>query len=240
MKNVLIIGASGDIGRATVKKLAEENSDLSFVLHYHKNKSSIVELTQQLKEEQVLQVIQADLSTNKGAVSLSQQILYPIHAVIFVSGLTQHGLFQDMSQNDMDDMINVHVKSPWLIIQHVLPTMLKQKKGKIIYITSIWGDTGASHEVIYSSVKGAQNSFIKALAKEVGSSGISVNGISPGFVETKMNEHLARDEREDIVSQIPLQRPALPEDIAHSVQFLMDDDSNYILGEIINVTGGWH
>ena len=106
-------------------------------------------------------------------------------------------------------------------------------------ITSIWGNVGASYEVIYSSVKGAQNSFVKALAKEVAPSGISVNGISPGYIETKMNSHLSEEERQAIIDEIPMSRAGLPSEIAYTVSFLLDDRSTYIQGEIINMNGGW-
>src|SRR5699024_2315016 len=102
-----------------------------------------------------------------------------------------------------------------------------------------WGDVGASNEVIYSSVKGAQNSFVKALAKEVAPSGISVNAISPGYVDTKMNSHLDEDEKNAILSDIPMNRAGSPADVANAVSFLLDDRSNYIQGEIIHLTGGW-
>src|SRR5690625_4814641 len=117
--------------------------------------------------------------------------------------------------------------------------MIRKQRGKIIFITSIWGNIGASNEVIYSSVKGAQNSFVKALAKEVGPSGISVNAVSPGFIDTKMNRHIMEEELEDIIAHIPLNRPGLASDVAHTVRFLMDEKSDYIQGEIVNITGGW-
>lgn len=106
-------------------------------------------------------------------------------------------------------------------------------------ITSIWGSVGASNEVMYSSVKGAQNSFVKALAKEVAPSGVSVNAISPGFIETKMNGHLSPVEKDSIMAQIPMNRAGKPEEIAHTVRFLIDEKSNYIQGEIIEINGGW-
>jgi len=238
MKNVLIIGASGDIGSAIVKELAKE--EYSFILHYHQNKQSIETLIEQLDEAAILQVIQADLTTDKGVISLYEQLIFTVHAIIFVSGTAQHGLFQNVSEKMMEDMVTLHVKSPWVITQKLLPAMIKRQSGKIIFITSIWGNTGASNEVIYSSVKGAQNSFVKALAKEVGPNGISVNAVSPGFIDTKMNSHLLEDEREAIISNIPANRIGLPDEIAHAVRFLMDEKSNYILGEIIQISGGWY
>lgn len=236
-KNVLVLGASGDIGSTICKQLAEEG--YSLILHYHQNKMSINALINQLPEEVILQTVQADLRNGEEVRQLCSNIFYSIDAIIYVSGTAHFGLFQDVSENVMDEMLSLHVKSPWLVVQHFLPNMIKNKQGKIIFITSIWGDVGASNEVIYSSVKGAQNSFVRALAKEVGPSGISVNAVSPGFIDTKMNDHLLNEEKEDLIAHIPLNRVGLTSDVAHTVSFLMDDRSNYIQGEIINITGGW-
>jgi len=238
MKNVLVIGASGDIGRAIVQALAQEN--YQFILHYHQNKQAMENLLKDIETSKVLQVIQADLTKDDGANNLYEQIVYAVHAVIYVSGLTEHRLFSEVDEQTMDRMLTLHVKSPWLITQKLLPSMIKRHSGKVIFITSIWGSSGASNEVIYSSVKGAQNSFVKALAKEVGPSGVSVNAVSPGFIDTKMNRHIQAEERQTIISQIPANRIGLPDEIAHAVQFLMDEKSNYILGEIIQISGGWH
>src|SRR5690625_3846451 len=138
----------------------------------------------------------------------------------------------------MEDMLTLHVKSPWILTQKLLPAMIKRRTGKIIFITSIWGNTGASNEVIYSSVKGAQNSFVKALAKEVGPNGISVNAVSPGCIDTKMNKHLLEDEREAVRSNIPASGIGLTDEIGHAVSVLMDEKSEYMLGEMIQVAGG--
>src|SRR5690625_2725468 len=117
--------------------------------------------------------------------------------------------------------------------------MIILKSVKIVFITSIWGHVGASFEVVYSTVKGAQNSFVKSLAKEVGPNGISVNGVSPGFIDTKMNQHLLQEEKAAIISDIPLNRAGLATDVSHTVLFLLDDKANYIQGEIVHITGGW-
>ena len=236
-KNVLILGASGDIGSAISKQLSKEG--YSLILHYHQNKASINTLMEELDEQTVLQTVRADLRKNTEVHQLCDNIFFPVHAVIYVTGTAHFGLFQDVLESEMDEMLSLHVKSPWLVIQHFLPEMIQRKAGKIIFITSIWGDVGASNEVIYSSVKGAQNSFVKALAKEVGPSGVSVNAVSPGFIDTKMNRHIVNEEREDIIAHIPLNRVGVTSDVAHTVSFLMDERSNYIQGEIVNITGGW-
>src|SRR5699024_7608841 len=236
-KNVLILGASGDIGSAISKQLSSEG--YSLILHYHQNKSSIVQLMNELDETTVLQTIRADLRKEEEAHRLSEEVLCPVHAIIYVSGTAHFGLFQDVSEQEMDEMLSLHVKAPWLITQHFLPGMFKGRSGKIIFITSIWGNVGVSDEVIYCSVKGAQNRFVKALAKEVGPSGICVNAVSSGFIDTKMNRHIMEEELEDIIAHIPLNRPGLASDVAHTVRFLMDEKSDYIQGEIVNITGGW-
>ncbi len=187
----MIIGASGDIGSAIYKQLAAEGDQL--ILHYHQNKSA---LDAGLDQESILKEIQADLSTEDGLSHFLKQLTLPVDAVVFASGNAHYGLFQDTDETIMDSMLTLHVKAPWLITRHILPQMITRKKGKIIVITSIWGEVGASNEVVYSSVKGAQNSFVKALAKEVAPSGISVNAVSPGFIDTKMNGHLQADEKE--------------------------------------------
>lgn len=236
-KNVLIVGASGDIGMAIAKELV--NNGYSLILHYNKNKQPIDTFCKTVNDETVLDTIQANLSKKEDIQKLINGLVYPVDSIVYVSGMAHFGLFQDVNEKTMDEMLDLHVKAPWLITQHILPEMIKAKTGKIIFITSLWGNVGASHEVIYSSVKGAQNSFVKALAKEVAPSGISVNAVSPGFIDTKMNGHLLANEKEAIISEIPMNRPGLPDEIAYTVGFLMSEKANYIQGEIVKVTGGW-
>ncbi|ASN05673.1 elongation factor P 5-aminopentanone reductase [Virgibacillus necropolis] len=236
-KNVLIIGASGDIGLAIAKQLASDG--YSLLLHFNKNNDGFKSIRGTINEECILTEIKADLSHADGIKYLLSQLVFPVDAIIIASGRAHHALFQDSQEDVMDEMLTLHVKAPWMIVNHVLPTMVQKKKGSIIFITSIWGNVGASNEVLYSSVKGAQNSFVKALAKEVAPSGISVNAISPGFIDTKMNHHLSEEEKQAIVDQIPMNRPGFPGEIAHTVRFLMDEKSTYIQGEIINIDGAW-
>lgn len=237
MKNVLVLGASGDIGSTISTDLAIEGYQL--ILHYFKNKSSIENTLNIVDETKILQTIQADLSNMEEVHRLCEEIAYSVDAIVFVSGNAQFGLFQQVKETDMEKMLTLHVRAPWIITQAFLPAMIKNKSGKIIFITSIWGDVGASNEVIYSSVKGAQNSFVRALAKEIGPSGVSVNAVSPGFIDTKMNKHLQNEEKEAIISNIPLNRAGLASDVSHTVSFLMDEKSSYIQGEIVHITGGW-
>lgn len=236
-RNILIIGASGGIGDAITHTLANNGDQL--MLHYHTNKQAMTRLYDQLPPDQLLLEIQADLTTGEGIEALLNQLVFPVDAIVFASGTAYYGLFQYAAPDDMDRMLSLHVKAPWLITKRLLPQMITRQAGAIIFITSIWGREGASHEVMYSSVKGAQNSFVKALAKEIAPSGVSVNAISPGYIDTKMNDDLSAEEKAGVIDQIPAGRAGKPEEIAHIVQFLLDEKSAYIQGEIIEVNGGW-
>ncbi|SFA76524.1 3-oxoacyl-[acyl-carrier protein] reductase [Lentibacillus halodurans] len=233
----MIIGASGDIGTAIAKQLAGEGYRL--ILHYYQNKQAITAHRAGLDKESILMEIQADLSETEGINHLIRQLVFPVDAVIFAGGKAHYGLFQDTDEGAMDLMLTLHVKAPWTITKHLLPSMIRRKQGRIILITSVWGEVGAGHEVVYSSVKGAQNSFVKALAKEAAPSGIAVNAVSPGFIDTKMNQHLLSEEKAQIIHDIPANRAGTSKDVAHTVSFLMSKQSDYIHGEIIHVSGGW-
>lgn len=236
-KNVLIIGASGDIGIAIAERLAMEGYQL--LLHYNQQKKVIDRLRTTLEKECILAIMQADLGGQTGMQKLLEELVYPVDYIVFASGSAYYGIFQETPEKTMDEMLSLHVKSPWMITRHLLPSMIRKKTGKIVFITSIWGDVGASYEVLYSAVKGAQNSFVKALAKEVAPSGISINAVSPGFIDTKMNRHLIQEEKNAIISEIPMNRAGTTDEIAHTVSFLLDRNSSYIQGEIIGVNGGW-
>ncbi|HEY4601621.1 MAG TPA: SDR family oxidoreductase [Cerasibacillus sp.] len=235
-KNVLIIGASGDIGKHIAINLGEAGHQL--ILHYNQNDAAIEEIKSLLPDETILSVIQADLQTTKHIQVFIKQVVFSVDAIVFACGNAHYSLFQDTSEQTMDTLIQLHIKAPWLICQAFLPEMIERRSGHIIMITSVWGEVGASYEVAYSSVKGAQISFIKALAKEVGSSHVLVNGVSPGWIDTKMND-LSKEEREKLKMEIPLQRPGSPNDVSDLVHFLLSDKANYIHGQIIRVDGGW-
>ena len=154
------------------------------------------------------------------------------------AGVSKIGLLMDMTEEDWDDLMNVNLKGVFNCSHAVIPQMLKQEKGSIINISSIWGSVGASCEVIYSASKGGVNSFTMALAKELGSSGIRVNAISPGVIETEMNNFLSIEERKLLEEEIPMRKFGKGEDIAKLVVFLSSEDSKYITGQVIKVDGG--
>lgn len=235
---VLVTGASGGIGRAISLKLA--SNGYSLYLHYNKNKSAIEELLGSLKEyEGEFIPVQADLSGKNGYETLAKQI-FSLDGIVHNSGISQQGLFVDLDGEQLDKLINVHIYNPLMLTSKLLPKMLPKKKGNIVVISSIWGQAGASYEVAYSTVKGAQISFVKALSKELALSGIRVNGIAPGAIQTEMLSNYSEEELQLIREEIPLRRLGSPENIADAVHFLLSENASYITGQTIAVNGGWY
>lgn len=235
--HILVLGASGDIGGQIVKDLAEAGH--TFSLHYHTNHERIADLVEVLPAEAVFEIIQSDLSTMQGIEHCIQHVQFNPEAIIFAQGQSNDSLFTEASTVEMDALLKVHVQATWHISQAFLPAMIKKQFGHLLVLSSVWGEVGASHEVVYSSVKGAQNSFVKALAKEVAPSGVLVNGIAPGFIDTQMNQQFSDEERQTLKSSIPLGRLGKAEDISHLVTFLLSEQSSYITGQVMHVTGGW-
>ncbi|WP_200816491.1 elongation factor P 5-aminopentanone reductase [Salirhabdus sp. Marseille-P4669] len=236
-KICLITGASGDIGEAITKAVLHDGWQV--ILHCNQNIAKVREMTKHFPEESVLSIIQSDLSSEAGIQLLLDSLAFSVDAFVHASGTALYGLFQETSDQQMHDMFYLHVYAPWKISKEILPNMVRKQQGHIVVISSIWGEVGASNEVIYSSVKGAQNSFVKALSKEVAFSNINVNAVSPGFINTKMNGHLSGSERDELLDSIPAGRAGAPEDVAELVSFLISSKASYINGQVVSVNGGW-
>ncbi|MFL6517540.1 MAG: elongation factor P 5-aminopentanone reductase [Bacillus sp. (in: firmicutes)] len=238
MKYVLITGASGGIGQAIACNLAEKGYYL--YLHYNKNEQSIRGLLEKLEQYGGEYIpIQADLAVPNSYKRVVSEI-FSLDAIIHCGGHSQYGLFVDLQHAEAEALLNVHVLSPLMLTKELLPKLLVKGKGNIVVITSIWGQTGAACEVAYSTAKGAQIAFVKALSKEVALNGIRVNAIAPGPIETPMMEGFTQEELEQISYEIPMGRLGKPEEIARSVAFLLSDESSYITGQVLGVNGGWY
>ncbi|TGB00337.1 SDR family oxidoreductase [Sporolactobacillus shoreae] len=240
MKNALITGASGAIGQATARKLAEVG--YSLYLHYNTGKKKAGDLSDELSDlypKQTFTCVQADLAQKDGTEKLLGSLTGSVEEVVYNCGKSQVGLFQDVSETTVQEFVQLQLTSPFRLIQKLIQPMIRMKKGKIIFVSSIWGLTGASTEVLYSMVKGGQNTFVKALAKEVAPSGITVNAVAPGAVDTPMMDEFSREDAELVKEEIPMGRFARPEEIASLIRFLMSQEADYISGQIISANGAW-
>lgn len=237
-KYVLITGASGGIGQAVAYTLAKKGYNL--YLHYNQNEQSVKELKEKLNQfgGEYLPV-HADLTTFDGYKRICSQI-FSLDEIIHCGGTSQYGLFVDLERAEAESLLNLHVLSPLMLTKELLPKLLSKRSGNIIVISSIWGQTGAACEVAYSTVKGAQIAFVKALSKEVALNGIRVNGIAPGAIKTSMMQGFTKEDIEQIENDIPMGRLGKPDEIAGAVAFLLSDEAAYITGQILGINGGWY
>ncbi|QOY34537.1 elongation factor P 5-aminopentanone reductase [Anaerobacillus isosaccharinicus] len=237
MKYALITGASGGIGREIAIALAKEGYCL--YLHYHTNEQSIDDLREHLASTQTWK-IKANLAAKTGVSKILEAIPTSIDVLVLNSGNSYVGLMTDMEDTQVEEMIQLHLTSPFLLTKALLPLMVQKKAGNIVAVSSIWGVTGASCEVLYSTLKGGLNTFVKALAKEVAPSGIRVNGVAPGAIATKMMGNFSDDEIESLCDEIPMGRLGEPKEVAALIAFLISNQAPYLNGQIININGAWY
>ena len=240
MSVILVTGGARGIGKAIVEQLAKQGNTI--LLHYNKSENEAKELEKALKEKSIsVYKYKADLSKFEEAKEMVEYFISKvknIDVLINNAGISQIKLFTDITIEDWKKMMDTNISSMFYVTREVVPNMIHNKKGCIINISSIWGETGASCEVHYSASKGAVNGFTKALAKELGPSNIRVNAIAPGFIETDMNKEIDAETKKMIVEQIPLGKTGNPKDIAKSVNWLIEDE--YTTGQIISVNGGMY
>ncbi|MFC5603127.1 elongation factor P 5-aminopentanone reductase [Sporosarcina koreensis] len=236
----VILGSSGGIGEAVSRKLAADG--WSLYLHYNKNAERASELKRSLTEtypEADFHSVQSDLSEPDGAVKLAEQVGH-VQAIVVASGQSMLRLLTDTTRSDMDALWRVHMQNPAMFISLASAQLRSHPISYIVFIGSIWGNTGAAGEVMYSAVKGAQHAFVKAYAKEAAYTGTRVNAIAPGWIETEMNGELSEDDKLVVIDQIPLQTTGQPEQVADLASFLLSGKADYMTGEILKLNGGWY
>ncbi|MDD2402498.1 MAG: 3-oxoacyl-ACP reductase FabG [Clostridia bacterium] len=240
-KTVFITGASRGIGKEIALLFAKNNFNVA--INYLNNEKGAETLYRQLQEQDCNALkVQGDVG-NRNSVERMVTKTYDqfgeINVLINNAGIAQQKLFTDISNDDWDNMFNVNIKGVFNCCQCVLPKMIKNRQGKIINISSIWGMTGGSCEVHYSASKAAVIGFTKALAKEVGLSNIQVNCVAPGVIDTDMNSDLDDSAINEIKERTPLGVIGAPRDIAEAVLFLASEKSNFITGQVISPNGGF-
>ncbi|MBU5293915.1 3-oxoacyl-[acyl-carrier-protein] reductase [Anaerosalibacter bizertensis] len=239
-KNALVTGGSRGIGRATAIELSKEGANV--IITYNSNEEKAKEVIKEVEKNGVKGLaIKADVSSEEDVKSMMKTIksqFDSIDVLVNNAGVTKDNLLIRMKSEDWDKVINTNLKGVYLCTKAVVRGMMKKRYGKIVNIASVVGISGNAGQGNYSASKAGVIGFTKSIAKELGSRGINVNGVAPGFVETDMTEVLSEDIKEQSLKLIPLNRFAKPEDIANVVVFLCSEKANYITGQIINVDGG--
>ena len=238
MKAAFVTGASGDIGAQIVERLVKDGY---FVVgQYNKDETSAKNLKE--KFSGYFFPVKADLTEEK-EISAALEYFYANfpRADVFIhcAGKDLYKLAQDTSEKEWDEVFAVNVKSAFIITKRFIPEMVKAKRGKIIFITSVWGNSGASMESAYAASKSALKTYALSLAKELGPSGITVNCVCPGVIDTKMNKRFNKAEIKELVERTPLKRLGFSYEIAKACGFLYGESADFITGQEIVVDGGF-
>lgn len=236
-KKVLITGASRGIGEAIARKLAENHYDL--YLTCKKSEKKLLDLAEHLENEYHVKVnaFLCDMSKSTDVDNLFREIDH-LDILINNAGISHVGLLSEMSPEEWHRIINTNLSSMFYTSRHAIPMMLKNHAGKIINISSVWGNVGASMEVAYSASKGGVNSFTKALAKELAPSGIQVNALALGVIDTDMNRIFSDEEKQLLINEIPADRMGKVSEAADMVYSILQMPS-YTTGQVFTMDGGW-
>ena len=239
-KTAIVTGGSRGIGRAICVALAEAGAN---VVTCYAHGAAGAEETVKLCEAYGVKAsaIRADVAKNEDVQALVTKVKEEygsIDILVNNAGITKDNLMLKMTEEDFEQVIDTNLKGAFLCIKHVSKIMLKQKRGHIINISSVVGVRGNAGQVNYASSKAGLIGMTKSVAKEIGSRGITVNAVAPGFIETEMTAVLSEEVKKASAAQIPLGYFGKPEDIAKTVAFLASDDAAYITGQVIQVDGG--
>lgn len=239
-KIALVTGASRGIGRQIAIAMARNNATV--IVNYNGNKEKADAVVEEIKEANG----QAESYGCNVAedTSVKEMIKYitkkygAIDILVNNAGITCDGLMMKMTEEDFDTVVDTNMKGTFLCTKHASRAMLKQRRGRIINMSSIVGVTGNAGQINYAASKAGIIGMTKSAAKELGSRGITVNAIAPGFIDTEMTENLSQDLKEKMLQQIPLGRVGTTEDVANAVVFLASDKAAYISGQVLGVDGG--
>ncbi|MBP3464338.1 MAG: 3-oxoacyl-ACP reductase FabG [Clostridia bacterium] len=237
-KTIIITGASRGIGKEMAKHLAKQGNRI--IANYNKSEEKAKELQSELKKENIeIDIFKADVSKREECKKLVEYTIKKykkIDVLINNAGISVWGPFTELTDEELHEIMNVNLYSAIAMTQETIKYMIKEQKGCIINISSIWGMVGASCEVAYSITKAGIDGLTKSLAKELGPSNIRVNSIAPGAIDTEMNADLTEEERKEIENETPLGKIGKTIDIAKTASWLIEDE--FTTGQIISPNGG--
>lgn len=235
MKNAIVTGSSRGIGKAIARRLSRDGWNV--IINYNVQKDKAEELAKELRTI----AIRADVSSAEDVAEMfktAREAFGHISLLVNNAGISETALFQDVTDESFERLFGVNVRGTFNCSRAIVPEMVSYKTGKIINISSIWGLTGGVLEVVYSSTKAAIIGMTRALAKELAPSGITVNCVAPGVIQTDMTNWLDAQILEDLMIETPIGRLGTPEDIAAVVAFLASPEAGFITGQVISSNGG--
>lgn len=239
-KVALVTGATRGIGKGVAMKLAEHGADVAFTYVSSPDKAKVVE-----DELNALGIKAKGYQSNAADYAAAEKLIADvvaefgrIDAVVNNAGITRDGLLMRMTEENWDDIMDINLKSVFNITKHVQRTLLKQRSGSIINMSSIVGVKGNGGQSNYAASKAGIIGFTKSIAQELGSRNIRCNAIAPGFIETEMTGELGEDVMTEWLKSVPLKRPGSTEDVANAVLYLASDLSTYVTGQTLSVCGG--
>ena len=235
-KTAAITGGSRGIGRATVEKFAQEGYNVAFC--YEKNEQAARNITERFPD---VLAIRADVSKETDVSAFFDKVINKwekIDCAVACAGISQISLFTDITEQQFDRVCGVNFKGTFLTLRYAARQMIRQKQGSIVTLSSMWGEVGGSCESVYSATKAAVIGLTKALAKELGPSGIRVNCVSPGVIDTDMNGNLSQSDISALCDQTPLCRIGNPGEVADLIYYLCGTNSSFITGQVISAGGG--
>ncbi len=239
-KTALITGASRGIGRAIAHQLGQDGYAVAVNCHSHIEQARTLcrELTQQGIRAAVFPCDVGEPTAVQEMAHAIRETLGPVSVLVNNAGIAQQKLFTELTQEDWRRMMAVHVDGVFYTCRAFLPEMIRRHSGAIVNISSMWGQTGGSCEVHYSAAKAAVIGLTKALAKEVGPSGVRVNCVAPGVISTDMLGDLSAETLAELEQEAPLCRLGTPQDIAQAVSFLVSERASFITGQVLAPNGG--
>lgn len=236
MKTALITGASRGIGKATAKVFSE--AGYRVIINYKNSEGEAKMLCEKLPHAYLYRADVSNSAQVKAMFDYAEKSFGGVDVLVNNAGISHIGVFQLMIDSEIENLISTNLTSAILCSKYAVRNMVPKKSGNIINISSMWGEVGASCEVVYSASKAGIIGLTKALAKEVGQSGIRVNCISPGVINTDMNKELDKETISELINDIPIRRLGTPEEIAKIALFLASEDSSYLNGITIGANGG--
>lgn len=241
-KVAIVTGASRGIGRQIALTLASYGANI--VVNYHgsleKAKEVVSEIEAMGRETLLYQGNVADMDAMKAMVKETTKKFGRIDILVNNAGITKDNLLMAMKEEEFDQVLDINLKGSFICMKQVIRIMMKQRYGRIINLSSVSGRMGNAGQVNYSASKAGVIGMTKSLAREVGSRGITVNAVAPGFIDTDMTAILKDEVKEAIMAGIPLKRIGNPEDIAEAVAFLASDKASYITGQVLSIDGGMY